>query len=72
MDQDMREVLTRAWVDIPCTARFLGIGKNAAYRAVKAGEIPSVKIGGLIRVPTAPLREMAGLPAHEAAPKAAA
>jgi hypothetical protein len=26
--------------------RFFGIGRNAAYRAAKAGDIPCVKIGG--------------------------
>ena len=26
--------------------RYFGIGRNAAYRAAKAGDIPCVKIGG--------------------------
>lgn len=26
--------------------RFFGIGKNAAYRAARSGDLPCVKIGG--------------------------
>lgn len=36
-------------------AHLLGIGKNTAYVAVKNGELPSLKIGGRILVPTARL-----------------
>ena len=35
-----------------------GLSRNASYRAVKTGEIPSIRIGGRIVVPTAPLRKM--------------
>ena len=34
------------------TAVALGIGRNSAYQGVKTGEIPSIKIGGRILVPT--------------------
>jgi len=34
------------------TALALGIGRNSAYQGVKTGEIPSIKIGGRILVPT--------------------
>jgi len=39
-------------------ADLLGIGRGAAYEAVKAGEIPSVRIGKLIRIPRAALHKM--------------
>jgi len=40
-------------------ARYLGIGRNAAYEAVRRGEIPSVKFGPrCIRVPRAGLQRM--------------
>ena len=32
-------------------AAILGIGRNIAYRGVKNGEIPSIKIGKRILVP---------------------
>jgi excisionase family DNA binding protein len=49
--------------------QILGLGKNAAYRAIQAGEIPSFKVGPrLIRISKEKLREAinAGLntPAH--------
>jgi excisionase family DNA binding protein len=33
------------------TGKQLGIGRNAAYSAVKKGEIPSIKIGRRLLVP---------------------
>ncbi|MGU3541036.1 helix-turn-helix domain-containing protein [Methylobacterium sp. A54F] len=62
MGDDIMEVLTKPTVDVALAGRVLGIGKNAAYRAREAGDIPSIKIGGQYRVPTAKLREMLGLP----------
>lgn len=69
MSDDIMEVLTKPTVDVALAARVLGIGRNAAYRAREAGEIPSIKVGGRYRVPTAKLRELLGLPAHSASPK---
>lgn len=40
---------------------FLGIGRHAAYRAIRDGAIPSIKVGKLIRVPVAELRRMAAI-----------
>lgn len=62
MSEDIMQVLTSATVDVVLAGRVLGIGKNAAYRAREAGDIPSIKVGGQYRVPTAKLREMLGLP----------
>lgn len=46
-------------VDVwPTAGRALGLGKNAAYAAVARGEIPTIRCGRLIRVPTAALRRM--------------
>ncbi|GEP06773.1 helix-turn-helix domain-containing protein [Methylobacterium oxalidis] len=62
MGNDIIQVLTQPTVDVVLAGRVLGIGKNAAYKAREAGEIPSIKVGGQYRVPTAKLREMLGLP----------
>lgn len=51
-------------IDPPATlsveeaAKVLGIGRNSAYDAVKRGEIPSLRIGVLIRVPRVRLMKM--------------
>ena len=63
MGSDILAVLTNPTVDVALAGRVLGIGKNAAYRAREAGDIPSIKIGGQYRVPSARLREMLGLSA---------
>lgn len=45
---------------VPQTAELLGISRSAAYRAVARGEIPSVRIGRRLLVPTAKLYAMLG------------
>jgi excisionase family DNA binding protein len=42
--------------------RLLGISRTAAYNAAKAGDIPTIRIGGRVLVPTARLRELLGIP----------
>ena len=44
-------------------ANFLGLGRNTVYDAIKRGEIPSIRIGKAIRVPTASLKAMVGISA---------
>lgn len=39
-------------------AKVLGIGRNTAYEAVRAGEIPVVKIGKRLLVPVKALESM--------------
>lgn len=51
------------WHDDPnehCAARALGISRYAAYEAAKRGDIPTIRIGRRVMVPTAPLLEMLG------------
>jgi hypothetical protein len=38
--------------------RYFGLGRNASYGAVSRREIPSIRIGGRIRVPIAALEKM--------------
>jgi excisionase family DNA binding protein len=46
MENDERLVLS-----IDEAARKLGISRESAYRAAKNGELPTIKIGSLLRVP---------------------
>jgi len=50
------------------TSKVLGLSRGAAYKAVKDGSIPSIRIGHRILVPTAALRRM--LQADEPRPAA--
>jgi hypothetical protein len=72
LDDKVRKLLLeRLTVSVETAGRAFGIGRNAAYSAVKLGDIPSVKIGGRIAVPTAPVRKMLGLPERAEDGKAA-
>ena len=44
--------------DVPEAGALLGMSRNAAYAAAKRGDIPTVKIGKLLRVPVRALEEM--------------
>lgn len=46
-------------------AGYLGISRTATYRAVKAGDIPSLKLNGRLYVPTAKLRQLVHLDDEE-------
>ncbi len=37
-------------------AETIGVSRNKAYELIAAGEIPSVKVGGCVRVPVAALQ----------------
>ena len=41
-------------------AKVIGLGRNAAYEAIRRKEIPSLRIGGRILVPRLKLEEMFG------------
>ncbi|MFI9552358.1 helix-turn-helix domain-containing protein [Nonomuraea endophytica] len=44
------------------TATLLGLHRDAAYDAVHRGDLPSIRIGRKILIPTAKLATMLGLP----------
>lgn len=52
-----------AVVDVPTAAAVLGVGRTAAYELIRTGAWPTpvLRLGKLIRVPTAPLLELVGV-----------
>lgn len=38
--------------------KFFNLGRNASYDAARRGQIPTIRIGGRIFVPVAPLERM--------------
>ena len=50
-------------VDLVTAAELLGIGRTAGYQLVRDNQfpVPVLRIGRLIRVPTAPLLQLLGL-----------
>jgi hypothetical protein len=42
----------------PDAGQALGIGRSASYEAARRGEIPTIRLGARVVVPTAALRRM--------------
>jgi excisionase family DNA binding protein len=42
--------------------RLLGLGRSGAYACVQRGQLPVIRLGRKLRVPTAELRRLLGLP----------
>lgn len=56
---------TQPWatVDESVGNGWLPMGRNAAYAGIRSGEIPSIRVGGKIVIPTAALRRLAQIDA---------
>ena len=49
----------RVTISVPeAGRRYFGLSRNAAYEAAKRGEIPTIKIGKLLKVPVIALERM--------------
>ena len=48
---------------VPHAGRLVGLGRDAAYRAAAAGELPTIKFGRRLFVLTARLLELLGVSA---------
>jgi excisionase family DNA binding protein len=57
----LKDLMRQPTVSIEDAGKILSLSRNSAYQAAKSGEIPCIKLGRLIRVPTAKLREMLGI-----------
>ena len=51
-------------LDVPTAGRLLGLGRSAAYDLILAGAWPTpvLRLGRRLRIPTAPLLALLGLP----------
>ncbi|KQZ96858.1 hypothetical protein ASD74_06280 [Rhizobium sp. Root564] len=59
------EALTKPTISVPEAGRlFFGLARNAAYEAARKGDISTIKVGGRIVVPVAPLAAKLGLHAR--------
>lgn len=45
---------------VPEAGQLLGLGRNAAYEAAKRGDIPTIRMGRLLRVPKGPFHKLVG------------
>ena len=60
----MRGLMNDLAIRVDDAALVLDIDRKVAYTAVREGRIPSIRIGRVIRVPTAALRKLLGIPAQ--------
>jgi excisionase family DNA binding protein len=42
---------------VPEAGRLLGLSRNASYEAAKRGDIPTIRLGRLLRVPKLPFHQ---------------
>jgi len=61
----LEEALTKPTISVPDAGRlFFGLARNGAYEAARKGDIETIKVGGRIVVPVAPLAAKLGLQAR--------
>jgi excisionase family DNA binding protein len=53
----------RPTLSVSETGKILGLSRQSAYNAVTAGEIPTIRLGRRLVVPTAALRRLLSLDA---------
>ena len=62
MNEELRSLLSKPTADVPDVGRIcFDLSRNASYDAAKRGDFPTIKIGRLLKVPTAALRQQLGL-----------
>ncbi len=67
MNAMFEKILSEPTASVPDAGKLLGLARNASYEAAKRGEIPTLRFGGKLRVPTAALRKMIEQPAASVA-----
>jgi excisionase family DNA binding protein len=61
-DGEKTNILKKPTITVKQVAEVLEISLASAYKRTRSGDISTIRIGKVIRVPTAPLRTMLGIP----------
>ncbi len=62
MNEELQKLLAAPTADVPDVGRVcFGLSRNASYHAAKRGDFPTIQVGRLLKVPTAPLRRILGI-----------
>lgn len=61
----------KATMTVAEAAALLRVDKGAAYAAVRRGELPAIRVGRAIRIPTAKLADLLGIPHRDVDPEEA-
>jgi hypothetical protein len=65
MPDSVSDQLENLTTTIPAAGQILGLSRNNAYEAAARGEIPTLRFGRRLVVPTMLLRRMLGLEAAQ-------
>lgn len=61
MEATYSELLNKPMLKVQEAAHLLGVNHKTVRQRVKTGEIPSVRLGRTLRIPTSGLRPILGL-----------
>jgi hypothetical protein len=61
MREELKDALAGVSTTVPIAGELLGFSKRKAYQADAKGELPTVRFGGRLVVPVAPLKRLLGL-----------
>jgi hypothetical protein len=53
---EIEQLLSKPTITVPEAGQIIGLSRNHAYAAAGRGEIPTIRFGGLLKVPTASLK----------------
>ena len=57
-EKELKGFLAKPWITVVEAGLIFGMSRSNAYFAVKNNQIPSIRIGRRVKVPTAAIREM--------------
>ncbi len=58
---DLLDPMRHPTLDVEIAGRVLNLSRPSAYRAVQSGQLPAIRMGRRLVVPTAALRRLIGL-----------
>jgi hypothetical protein len=58
---EVERLLSTPCVDVPIAGAILDLNRSASYEAARRGDIETIRIGRLLKAPTAPLRKKLGI-----------
>jgi hypothetical protein len=62
-EEIVHQLTTRLTVDVEVAGAAFGMGRGRSYKAAHLGQLPALRMGHKLTVPTAPLRAMLGIDA---------
>lgn len=64
--QGIPDAQERPWMPVPEAGRTaFGLGRTASYEAARRGDLPTIRVGAKLVVPTAALRRLLQLDEHQ-------